>query len=305
MSSTRRRSRSDRWHGRADFLRRVERRAASAPGPTRCWTPSSRARPAPAPSCSSACTRTCCGEIQGVLPERMHVVMPRRGLRPEPFRVAGLSGLSPAGAASARGGDRRRGDGARPIPSRCRNATSAAGGRAATAAAPPTTISASWPGSRSSRSRSCAAAGSTRWRRSRAAAAARVQPARGAPESYAKCASRHASSSKGGAPARRAMRCWRSCRAGALPPSRAFAGRCVSRPRGRSLRRHDRPRISARLDHGTEPGPARYHTRWAFDPAAERAAFEAFIDLVMERWQRFPGCTSITSRPMSRPRSSA
>jgi uncharacterized protein len=37
-----------------------------------------------------------------------------------------------------------------------------------------------------------------------------------------------------------------------------------------------------------EAGRARYHCQWALDPAAERAAFEAFVDLVMERWARHP-----------------
>ena len=42
---------------------------------------------------------------------------------------------------------------------------------------------------------------------------------------------------------------------------------------------------------GWTTGPSsqpEYHARWAFDPAAEKAAFEAFIDFVMERWERFP-----------------
>ena len=60
---------------------------------------------------------------------------------------------------------------------------------------------------------------------------------------------------------------------------------------------------------GWTTGPSdrpEYHTRWAFDPAAERAAFEAFIDLVMDALAALSrSCTSITSRPMSRPRSSA
>ncbi len=42
---------------------------------------------------------------------------------------------------------------------------------------------------------------------------------------------------------------------------------------------------------GWTTGPAshpEYHAQWAFDPAAEKAAFEAFIDFVMGRWERFP-----------------
>lgn len=35
-------------------------------------------------------------------------------------------------------------------------------------------------------------------------------------------------------------------------------------------------------------GEAAYHNRWAFGPAEEKAAFEAFIDLVVEQRARFP-----------------
>jgi predicted RecB family nuclease len=38
-----------------------------------------------------------------------------------------------------------------------------------------------------------------------------------------------------------------------------------------------------------ERGEPRYHHVWALDEAAERAAFEGFIDLVMERWDAHPG----------------
>src|SRR6185503_20223417 len=36
------------------------------------------------------------------------------------------------------------------------------------------------------------------------------------------------------------------------------------------------------------PGSPDYHCLWALDPAAERSAFETFIDFVMERWARHP-----------------
>jgi uncharacterized protein len=36
------------------------------------------------------------------------------------------------------------------------------------------------------------------------------------------------------------------------------------------------------------PGRAAYESLWALDSAAERAAFERFIDVVMERWARYP-----------------
>src|SRR3989454_1306499 len=34
------------------------------------------------------------------------------------------------------------------------------------------------------------------------------------------------------------------------------------------------------------PGSPAYHSLWGLDPAAERSAFEAFVDFVMERWAR-------------------
>jgi len=36
------------------------------------------------------------------------------------------------------------------------------------------------------------------------------------------------------------------------------------------------------------PGDPRYECLWALDPASERSAFEAFVDLVMARWERHP-----------------
>ncbi len=36
------------------------------------------------------------------------------------------------------------------------------------------------------------------------------------------------------------------------------------------------------------PKQAEYHRRWATGAASEKAAFEAFMDFVMERWERFP-----------------
>src|SRR5262249_38358702 len=37
-----------------------------------------------------------------------------------------------------------------------------------------------------------------------------------------------------------------------------------------------------------ERGSPEYHCLWALTPAAERAAFESFVDFVMERWARHP-----------------
>ena len=177
--------RSDRWHGRADFLRRVER-----PSRLGAWSyevlDAKLARETRAGTILQLCLYShMLAEIQGVLPERMHVVMPGEDLRPEPFRVQDFLAyhrLVQRRLEAAIGGD---GEAPPPTRSRCRNATSAAGGRTAIAGGATTTISASWPGSPSFRSRSCAAAASTRWRRSAGCRCrSTFQPARGALETY-------------------------------------------------------------------------------------------------------------------------
>jgi predicted RecB family nuclease len=37
-----------------------------------------------------------------------------------------------------------------------------------------------------------------------------------------------------------------------------------------------------------EDGEPAYHARWALTPAEERTAFEAFVDMVIERWEQYP-----------------
>ena len=79
--------RSDRWHGRADFLRRVER-----PSRLGAWSyevlDAKLARDTRAGTILQLCLYSdMLREIQGVLPEQMHVVMPGEPLRLEPFRV--------------------------------------------------------------------------------------------------------------------------------------------------------------------------------------------------------------------------
>src|SRR5919106_5945632 len=79
--------RSDRWHGRADFLRRVE-----TPSRLGAWSyevlDAKLARDTRAGTILQLCLYSdMLREIQGVLPEQMHVVMPGEPLRLEPFRV--------------------------------------------------------------------------------------------------------------------------------------------------------------------------------------------------------------------------
>ena len=51
-----------------------------------------------------------------------------------------------------------------------------------------------------------------------------------------------------------------------------------------------------------EAGALAYTADWALTRAAEKAAFERFVDLVMARLERYPTCTSTTTRPTSRRR---
>ena len=50
-----------------------------------------------------------------------------------------------------------------------------------------------------------------------------------------------------------------------------------------------RPRVPARLVPRSSDGEPVYHAIWAHDRAGEKAAFEAFVDLVIERHGRDPG----------------
>jgi predicted RecB family nuclease len=79
--------RSDRWQGRADFLRRVE-----TPSRLGAWSyevlDAKLARETRAGTILQLCLYShMVAEIQGVLPQQMHVVMPGEQLRLEPFRV--------------------------------------------------------------------------------------------------------------------------------------------------------------------------------------------------------------------------
>ena len=51
-------------------------------------------------------------------------------------------------------------------------------------------------------------------------------------------------------------------------------------------------------------GEPRYHALWAHDRAEEKAMFEAFVDLVLDRLGATRGCTSTTTAATSRARSS-
>ena len=282
--------RSDRWHGRADFLRRVE-----TPSRLGAWSyevlDAKLARETRAGTILQLCLYShMLQEIQGVLPERMHVVMPGEDLRPEPFRVHDF-------LAYHRLVQRR---------------LEAAIGGAASAATypepvPQCDICRWWPRLRSPAARrrpslprgrdlEAADPGAARPGRRHAGGAGRASAAARAPAGARRAGDLCEGARAGPHPARGAARrraaprdAGGGRRAGALPPSRAIAGRRLSRL-SRAIPSSARPGSSI-CSAGPRDRPKRpdYHTRWAFDPADERAAFEAFIDLVMARWQRFPG----------------
>ncbi len=41
-----------------------------------------------------------------------------------------------------------------------------------------------------------------------------------------------------------------------------------------------------------------YHQHWAFETSQERAAFEEFMDMAMERWRQFPDLHIYRFRPL-------
>jgi predicted RecB family nuclease len=78
---------SGRWHGRADFLKRVGRRSQLGP-----WSyevlDAKLARETRAGTVLQLCLYShLAADIQGILPEYMHVIVPRDDFEPLPFRV--------------------------------------------------------------------------------------------------------------------------------------------------------------------------------------------------------------------------
>ena len=168
--------------------------------------PSSPAIPAPAPSCSSASTRTCCRRSRASCPSRC--MWSCRARHCGSSHSVCTTSWPTTGSCSAGSPQRSMAPCRTAIRSPCRNATSAAGGRTAIGSGARTTTSASSPASQSCRSRSCAGRASRRWRRWRSYRA-NTDPRAVRRRLTCAYANRPASSSRAGAQARRATRRWR------------------------------------------------------------------------------------------------
>jgi predicted RecB family nuclease len=281
--------RSDRWHGRADFLRLVER-----PSLLGEWSyevlDAKLARETRAGTILQLCLYShMVADIQGKLPERMYVVMPGESLRCEPFRVADFLAyhrLVQQRLVAATGDRELLPTYPEPVPQCdvCR-----------------------WWQVCDRRRRDddhlCLVAGISklqvnelgRWGVSTLEALAGLplplerKPSRGAAETYERI--------------REQARVQYGARRAGQPLHEILP---IAREQG-LCRLPEPSEGDLFLDFESDPfvgtggleyllgwttGPSErpeYHGRWAFDPAAERATFEAFVDLVMERWQRFPG----------------
>ena len=238
-----------------------------ARGPTRPWTRSSPARQKLARSCSSVSIRTCSGISRvscrsGCTSSCLARRSGRRAFRVQDFLA--YHRLVQRRLEAAIGGPD---EASPPTPSLFRNARSAAGGRAATSGA---RRRPSLPRGRdleaTDQELRC-------WGVDTLTALAvlplpleREADARRAGDLSNACASKPASSSRGGSPARRVHELLAVAAGAGLCRFPSHRRRRVSRPRERSLRRHVRARVPARLDHGDRPARPHYHTRWALRP---------------------------------------
>jgi uncharacterized protein len=278
--------RSDRWHGRADFLRRVER-----PSRLGAWSyevlDAKLARETRAGTILQLCLYShMVGELQGCLPEQMHVVMPGDDLPLETFRVDDFLAYH------------------RLVKRRLMAATDEAPDTYPEPV-PQCDICRWWPDCDRRRRQDdhlCLVAGISKLQIQELrgqdvdtlAALAELplplnrKPGRGAPDTYVRVREQARIQLEG----RRA----RAPRFETLPviEGGGFCRLPEPSPGDVFLDLESDPFVgTSGLEYllGWTTGPTArpdYHTRWAFDPATERAAFEAFIDHVMERWQRFP-----------------
>jgi uncharacterized protein len=280
--------RNGRWHGRADFLRRVERRSRLG-----AWSyevlDAKLARDTRAGTILQLCLYShMLSEIQGVLPEQMHVVMPGEPLRLEPFRVQDFLAYH------------------RLVQRRLAAAVEGGASDSYPEPVPQCDICRWWPRCDQQWRKDdhlCLVAGISKLQIQELrgqgihtlAALAELpvplafRPGRGAPETYVRVREQARIQLEGrraGAPRHETLGVVEGqglCRLPAPSPGDVF------------LDLEGDPFVgTSGLEYllGWTTGPSRqpeYQRRWAFDPAAERAAFEAFIDLVMARWQRFPG----------------
>ena len=152
---------SGRWHGRADFLKRIEQ-----PSRLGAWRyevlDAKLARETRAGTILQLCLYSnMLADIQDVLPERMHVIMPGADFGLLSFRVHDFIAYHRLVHRRLEAAINVTTDHQTPIPTPCRNATSAAGGRCAIGAAMKMTIFVLSREYRSSRSTSFGAGASS------------------------------------------------------------------------------------------------------------------------------------------------
>jgi uncharacterized protein len=279
--------RNGRWHGRADFLRRVER-----PSRLGGWSyevvDAKLARDSRAGTMLQLCLYSdMLTDIQGILAEQMHVVMPGEALRLESFRVHDFLAYH------------------RLVQRRLKAAVDGAAPESYPEPVPQCDICRWWPRCDQQRRQDdhlCLVAGISKLQihELRAqeiytlAALAKLPvplaflPARGAPETYVRVREQARVQFEGrraGVPRYETLAVVEGqglCRLPAPSPGDVFLDL-----EGDPFVGTSGLEFLLGWTTGSSDRPE-YDTRWAFDPAAERAAFEAFIDFVMARLQRFP-----------------
>jgi uncharacterized protein len=281
--------RSGHWHGRADFLRRVER-----PSELGSWSyevlDAKLARETRAGTVLQLCLYSyLVADIQGILPDHMHVIIPRDHFEPLTFRVHDFLAYH------------------RLVQRQLEAAINGAVDAQATYPDPvPHCEICRWWRECDRRRRAddhlCLVAGISKlqinelrsWGVDTLAALAELplplerRPDRGAPETYERVREQarvQLEGQRAGAPYREVLQVIVGQGLCRLPEPSAgdvfldlesdpFVGTSgLEYLLGWTTGRSSQPE---------------YHAQWAFDPAAEKAAFEAFIDFVMERWERFP-----------------
>ena len=281
--------RSGRWNGRADFLRRVER-----PSQLGVWSyevlDAKLARETRAGTVLQLCLYShMVADVQGNLPEFMHVIVPHEGFESLTFRVHDFLAyhrlVQRQLEAAIDGAIDPQGTYPDPVP-HCE-------------------ICRWWQECdrrRHADDHLCLVAGISKlqinelrsWGVDTLAALAELplplerRPDRGAPETYERVREQARVQLEGrrtGAPYREVLRVIEGqglCRLPEPSPGDVFLDLESDRFVGDSG-------LEYLLGWTTGPSsqPA-YHAQLAFDPTAEKAAFETFIDFVIERWERFP-----------------
>ena len=280
---------SDRWHGRADFLKRVER-----PSQLGAWSyevlDAKLARETRAGTVLQLCLYShLVDNIQGVLPEHMHVIVPGDDFEPVTFRVHDFLAYH------------------RLVQRQLEAAINGARGANATYPDPvPQCEICRWWGACDQRRRDddhlCLVAGISKmqinelhaWGVATLEDLAEVplplarKPARGAEDTYVRVREQARVQLEGrrsGTPVYELLPVVEAqglCRLPAPSPGDVF------------LDFESDPFVgTAGLEYLlgwtiASPDTPEYHSRWALDPTTERATFEAFIDLAMARWERWP-----------------